>query len=161
MSLPLELQIEKVSIFFEDVERIITMGETTWDELHFFTTQTLNTSSVTLADKKKLIDTATNFKRKMAFAQALRTFNFMKAKELLDAITKYENDWMEKQLFEKDKSESMVVMQCNGKINEYKGADEVARQFGESMKSEVEFMHILFNNAKFVQENCPLGLMMV
>ena len=97
----------------------------------------------------------------MAFTQELRTFNFLKAKTLLDAVTKYENDRMEKQLFEKDKMESMIIGDVFGKWILHEGADEVARQFGKYLKFENKQMITLFDNAKFVKKNCPHAVMIL
>ena len=83
------------------------------------------------------------------------------AKQLLDAVTRYENDRMEKQLFEKDKMESMTIVEVDGERILHEGADEVARNYGEYLKSENAQMLRLFDNAKFVKKNCPHAVMIL
>ena len=160
MTLPLDLQIEiaSICIFTEAVDILITKGEETWIKIHAFTTENL---LVDINVRKNLIDNARNFKRAMAFAQAIRKFDLVEAKRLHDAILTYENNEMEKQLFEKNKAKGLVMMRADGKIESFKGEDEVARQWGKSMKTDCNEREKLFNDAKYIKENCPLAMMMV
>ena len=158
MTLPLDLQIEIASIFVEAVDDLITEGEERWKEIHAFTRKNLY---VDIDVRKNLLDNARNFKRAMAFDQAIRKFDLVEAKRLHDAILTYENNEMDKQLFEKNKAKGLVMMRADGKIESFKGEDEVARQWGKSMKTDCNEREKLFDDAKYIKENCPLGLMMV
>lgn len=158
MTYSLELQIEIASIFVEAVDNLITEGEERWNEIHAFTTKNLFGD---INVRKTLFDNARNFKRAMAFDQAIRKFDLVEAKRLHDAILTYENNEMEKQLFDKNKAKGLVMMRADGKIESFKGADEVARQWGKSMKTDCNEREKLFNDAKYIKENCPLAMMMV
>ena len=126
MTLPLELQIEFLSTFLEGVDITIAKAEARWNEIHALTTLNIHGPN-----QQNCINNAINFKRAMNFSKAIRHFDMAEAKQLHNAMSTYDNKVMDAQLFEKNKTESMIVRRGNGKTDFYEGADEVARQFGE------------------------------
>ena len=156
MTLPLEKQIEIISTFLEGVDMTIAKAEARWNEIH-----ALTTLNIYGPNQQNFINNAINFKRGMNFAQAIRHLNMAEAKRLHNAMSTYDNKVMEQQLFEKNKKESMIMRHSNGKTDFYEGADEVARQFGESMQQESKSREKMIAYAKFVQEKCPHALMIV
>ena len=108
---------------------------------------------------KKMLHAVKDFELGLNFFAESQKLNVKGAKLIDKQLKKIDNKLMNKQLFETDKLQCMIISENDGSQTVTEGTDEVTRQYADYMKEMSNIRQQIIDEMIWIRQNCKIGIL--
>lgn len=108
----------------------------------------------------KMFQSVRDFELGLNFFAEAQKLNVKGAKLVDKQLKKIDSALMNKQLFETDKIQYMIISEYDGSQSLAEGTDEVTRQYADNMKRVSDGRQQILDEMKWLKKNCQIGILM-
>ena len=159
----LEDQVMFVQYFQNYMNELLNHNKTLGASYKYEIEQVLrsNPTKVQKVEVTSMIQAAKDFELGLQFFAEAQKINVKGAKVFHKRLKKIDNAFMDKQLFETDKTEVMIINEEDGTYSVAEGTDEVTRNYADYMKRITDERETILNEMKWLSKNCSFGLLLM